>query len=282
MTNRLYPLWPLCLLFFACGEEQHLCFEDHPNGTRKYEVPCDEWSGDYNGEMKVFDEEGNLIRTTIFVENVEEDTSRFFTPDGRIFRKIPMEHGEIHGRVTEYHPDGSLAMETTFEQGIPQGEYKTYFPGGTRLKELRTYVDGRQKGPYKRFYENGNPEVEGEYIMSLKVGKWIRYRPDGGMLSAFTMYLDQRQGGFGVFKPSGLPYLTGEFTMDEVDGEVRFFNDDGAIIRKEFPKTDWYAEQTPENSGYHSDRYRNIIMIPVEENKSVYISGDSAWIVKGN
>lgn len=269
----------LLLSVFSCSEEENICFEDYPNGNRKYEVTCDRWSGDYQGEMRVYNEEGILTTTYFFVDNKEEDTTRFYTADGFIWKKIPMKNGKPDGLLVEYHSDKTLRRTIHFEEGIAQGEFKEYFPDGKQIMEAAQYVDGRLSGPYARYFQDGTPSVVGEYMMGFKMGKWIRYRPNGTQLSVFTLYMNRRDGGFGVFKNSGMPYLTGEFAQDQIDGELSFFNEDGEITQKTGWDESWIFKQIPSSSVNEELSFTPSLRIPVgENNEAIYIAGDSVWI----
>ncbi|MEZ4774885.1 MAG: hypothetical protein R3D00_16995 [Bacteroidia bacterium] len=278
--NRLYAgnlLLLICL--FSCRQEENICYEDFPNGTRKYEVACDRWSGDYQGEMRVYNEEGILTATYFFVDDKEEDTTRFYTPDGFVWKKVPMKNGKPEGMLTEYRPDGTLKRTVNFQEGVAEGEYIAYHPDGQQIRESIQYVDGRLSGPYVRYFENGIPEVTGEYMMGFKMGKWTRYRPDGSQLCVFTLYMNLRDGGFGVFKNSGMPYITGEFAQDKIDGELSFFNEDGEIIRKSGWDETWLVKQNVPSGVNEEVNFTASIRIPASENNAaIYIKGDSAWI----
>ncbi|MDX2246288.1 MAG: hypothetical protein SF052_05910 [Bacteroidia bacterium] len=278
MNRTFWGIIFLSISLISCKDEENICFETYPNGNRKYEVVCDRWSGDYQGEMKVFDEEGHLIQTRFFVDNREEDTTRFFTPEGFVWKTLPMKAGKPEGLMTEFREDKTLYRTIEFRDGLASGAYVLYFPGGKQVFESAYYEEGRMNGLYQRFFEDGTLAVSGEYMMGFKVGKWIRYREDGSQMSVFTLYINQRQGGFGIFKNSGLPYITGEFVNDRIDGEVSFFNDEGAIVRKTMWEDSWITKQNTPSAVKDEISFTTRIRIPVKENEAVYIVGDSAWI----
>ncbi|MEZ4827026.1 MAG: hypothetical protein R3C61_12225 [Bacteroidia bacterium] len=277
--NRLFLAILLLLpLLLSCEKEGNMCVGNFPDGTIMYEVPCDQWSGKYQGEMREYDNEGNLRITRFFVDNYEEDTTRFYTPTGFVWKKIPMKNGKAEGMLSEYRTDGTLYRTLNFENGLAHGAYRVYYPDGMQVLESSMYSEGRLNGPFIRNYPDGTPALTGEYMVGYKMGKWIRYRPEGGQVCVFTLYMDKRDGGFGVFRKSGMPYITGEFLNNRLEGDVSFFSEEGAIIRKVQPDELWMMKQNDSLSV--NDVLNNIpgLQIPVDGNETIYIQGDSVWI----
>ena len=211
------------VIFSNCGDGENYCREHHPNGQLKSEVPCDGWGGVYEGEMKTWDEEGNLIGKDTYVNHLKEDTSFLYYPKtGNLRAEIPMLNGDREGMARFYHPDGkTISMEIDFYQGA-------------------------------------------------KLGKLRRFREDGSQSLALSYYMDRRHGGFGIFRKSGLPYFTGEFAFDFIEGDLRFFNEEGAVIKS----TPW--EELLEQYQVESVNLQTLA-IPMDEGKA-FIKNDSVWL----
>ena len=61
---------------------------------------------------------------------------------------------------------------------LRHGECLKYYPNGTLT--LRTnYTNGKLNGKFEAFFENGKPEMIGQYKNNLREGQWIIYKKDG-------------------------------------------------------------------------------------------------------
>jgi len=60
-----------------------------------------------------------------------------------------------------------------------EGKWKTYYPSG-KLKEVVTFVDNEENGPFVEYYENGKIKAEGTYIDGdNEHGLLLLYNPFG-------------------------------------------------------------------------------------------------------
>jgi antitoxin component YwqK of YwqJK toxin-antitoxin module len=214
---------PLILLL-GCSDGEDICSETYPNGQVKFEVPCDSWTGTYNGQMRSYDPEGRLVQRSLYVDDILEDS------------------------VIDYFPETGLMQEVTMMR------------------------NGKKEGFSTLFYPDGiTPYIECEYYRGIRFGKFRRFRPDGSSLAAFTFAYGKRHGGFAVFRSSGIPYFTGEFINDQLDRQLKIFNEEGAIIDTKL----WTPgpEQNPAELVYQSTLY-----VDIPNEGQAFIKGDSVWL----
>ena len=58
------------------------------------------------------------------------------------------------------------------KEGKKNGVWTYYYLGGKKLKEM-SFIEGKENGPMKEWFENGDISVEGEFENGEKSGKWI-------------------------------------------------------------------------------------------------------------
>ncbi|WP_300569765.1 energy transducer TonB [Flavobacterium sp.] len=70
-------------------------------------------------------------------------------------------------QITDFYLNGQIKNQGSYEDKDGNGrigQHKEYYSSG-RLKTEKNYAaDNRPSGPFNSFYENGNKEIEGEYV----------------------------------------------------------------------------------------------------------------------
>lgn len=227
-----FPFYFIAAFMFACESSPDDCSEYHDNGKLALEVFCDE-DGIYNGEMKMYHANGNIKAVRYFSDGVEIDTARYFDKEGLIKQISPMAHGLLHGRVQWFRPDGTLEKEADYEQGKLHGEELLYHEGGKQISRKRSYVYDILYGPYAQYAVNGVPIEDGMYYNQMRFEQWKKYRSDGSVAHVFTYNYHKKDGHFAIYRPSGIPYITGTFVQGFLSGEVSYYDKDGSIINLE-------------------------------------------------
>lgn len=82
------------------------------------------------------------------------------------------------GKATYKYPDGELILEETYKDGQKDGPFKSYFENGQPEFEI-TYKDGKLNGPFKNYYNNGQPEFEMTYKDGQRDGLVKGYSENG-------------------------------------------------------------------------------------------------------
>lgn len=111
------------------------------------------------------------------------------------------------GEWIMYHKDGKTPRtKGYFENGRPKGAYIKYYENGVVMEE-GTYANGKQSGSFKRYYENGNVAQEKNFNAEGKEeGKVVLYHENG-------------QKEFEYNKTNGV--TTGSATRYYEDGSVK-------------------------------------------------------------
>ncbi|MEM9936780.1 MAG: hypothetical protein AAF824_24340 [Bacteroidota bacterium] len=198
-----------CMFLTSCNEADDVCTESYINGQLKFSVSCNKDAGEYEGEMKMFYADGTLMAIRQFKDGIEVDTAFYFHEDGESLKQIlPFQVGHEHGESIHFYEDGTTREVTTFQKGFKHGPSTTYFPTGT-------------------------PQKSGFFAYDDKYDRWTTYREDGNPEYVLSYYERELNGPFVVSRETGIPFLTGTFHRNMLDGEILYYNEEGAIIHKE-------------------------------------------------
>lgn len=198
------------LIFFsACNEAEDECTESYAGGQLKFSVSCNLETGEYEGEMRMFYEDGTLMAIRQFQDGVEVDTAYYFYEDGTTVKQV-----------------------IPFMSGYEHGEFLSFYEDGT-TQELISYQYGIKHGPAATYYANGRPKEDGFFANNDKYDRWTCFRENGEQDYVLSYYDRELNGPFMVSRESGTPFMTGTFHRNVLDGDVLFYNEEGAIIFKE-------------------------------------------------
>ncbi|MCB0836298.1 MAG: hypothetical protein KDD99_06490 [Bacteroidetes bacterium] len=177
----------LCLLIFiqGCGDKENICSESYPNGQVMFEVHCDSWTGDYQGEMKTYNPEGRLIKRSFYVDDILEDTLFSYYPETGLIKEISeMKGGKKDGFSATYYPDGVTPFsECDYIEDIRFGKYRRFRPDGTPLATF-TFAFNKRHGGFAVFRSSGMPYLTGEFVMDQIDGEIRLFNDEGAVIDA--------------------------------------------------------------------------------------------------
>ena len=192
-----------------------------------------------HGYFKYYDEEGNFK----YVEKYDKDLLIVDAPETR---QMDVK--------TVYHPNGKRAITATYYKGVPdgirrefdergmvikgyvfangilryegitdedgkrQGYWKEFYPTG-ELKSEGNYIDSKQDGGWKFYFENQKIEVTGRYKNGKKEGTWYWYYPNGELLQEENWIGGKLDGEFLEYDENGNTIVKGEYLEDTEEGE---------------------------------------------------------------
>jgi len=92
------------------------------------------------------------------------------------------------GQWIEYSDDG-----IKYVHNIINGEHNnqsiSYHPNGI-VRSIETYLNNKHHGLFKRWYSNGEQELDGNFVDDYRSGTWIFWNPSGDK-SKITTYCDE-------------------------------------------------------------------------------------------
>ena len=75
-------------------------------------------NGVRQGLMKSFYQDGLLRMTFWYENNMREDSSCFYYPDGKLFRSTPYVHDTVDGITRQYYKTGSIRAKIGYKKGF--------------------------------------------------------------------------------------------------------------------------------------------------------------------
>ena len=99
----------------------------------------------------------------------------------------------------EMRKDTSYSAASTIEEGRYEksrkvGIWKRYYPNGNPQSEIE-YVNGRPKGKYVIYYENGKKEEEGNWNRNKNTGEFKRFYENGQVMQHFKFAENGKRNG---------------------------------------------------------------------------------------
>lgn len=109
----------------------------------------------------------------------KDDPAKGYPAEGKI-AEGPYKDDRKDGKWTKYFKDGMTPkLIGMYSNGRPKGEFTKFFDNGTKKAE-GTFIKGKHQGSLKRFYEDGTPAQEKNFNTEGKEeGKQVLYYPNG-------------------------------------------------------------------------------------------------------
>lgn len=129
--------------------------------------------GKKDGEAVFYDNEGNIKQTVIFDDGVQNGESLFFYVTGEVRKRVIFEDGKIEGTAFEFGKDGRIITLLNYENGFV-----------TKMEEINRYdTEGRKRGKWIVYHNNGSIALEGYYTRGLKHGLFKSFDSKGNLLT---------------------------------------------------------------------------------------------------
>lgn len=161
-----------------------------------------------NGVSKSFDEEGRIVGTETYLDNILSGEAFYYDYIGteQMSEKIIYENGLIEGKRLYFYPNGNLVFSENYANGKLNGKKEIYFRNGI-LNAEEDYKEGKLHGLRIFYHQNGAVWFKETYLSGMLEGERVAYYPSG------EIYMKENYS-------KGL--LQGEKTMLEKDGTVFF------------------------------------------------------------
>ena len=162
-------------------------------------------NGKINGLLKLYDEFGNLQKTSNFANGVANGKVVEYKENGEKNAEYTVSNDTKNGLLTFYE-NNKISYTTTFLKDIKNGQHTNYYYNDDDeklfLKEYGQYNNDEKSGLWKTFYIEGKIEK----------------------LLTFTNYLnDIKNGNFQEIQNDSL--IIGNYKNDELDGSYKIYRD---------------------------------------------------------
>jgi antitoxin component YwqK of YwqJK toxin-antitoxin module len=276
------------------------------------EKSVDSQEQDLLNVKREFNENGNLIFSGSYKEDVPVGIHRFYNDEGIVInsfiyddfgRKVSegivdlegnMEgswknfysSGELRsegnfmnnrrtGKWLFYYKNGIREQEGSYLRGFPDGYWKWYYDDGSLLRE-ESYFNGREDGEMIEYDKDGNIIAKGDFINGEKEGDWYYAVADHKELGSYQTGL--RSGKWEFYYTNGILKFEGEFSQGLPNGKHKYYYEDGELEEERF-----YEMGIREKNWKKYDENGNIIMTIMYKNDTEFrINGQKVNLPKGS
>ncbi len=132
-----------------------------------------------HGPYEEKDFQGRLLEQSNYSHGKLQGEQKLYNK-GVLYSIAHYSDGVINGLYTSYHlgTDKPYVIGN-YKNGVMEGKWKTYTRQG-KLKEIVTFKNNEENGPFAEFYPNGKIKAEGNYINGdNEQGLLLMYTPNG-------------------------------------------------------------------------------------------------------
>lgn len=168
-----------------------------------------------------WDEQGNVL-------DKPTNTSQRFNAEGRAALiihfmtdglKVISDPLDPNGNsmLVAQHGNGVLALKTVFKQWKLNGGFQRWYDNG-QLEVQGEFIDNQRAGHWQIWHDNGQLESEGDYLNGAKNGTWKRW-DEHGQAAGEESYQNGKKNGPWINRYAGNGYTEkGAFLDDEKHG----------------------------------------------------------------
>lgn len=185
---------------------EFLMYHNRYNADEKLRL-CQEGiciDGKKEGEWKTYDRNGNITALEMYANGKRHGENKAYDK-GILKNVVPYKEGREHGTATWFYTTeeyrGNVQDIIHFVNGKEEGESKSFWENG-QLEKIEYYQNGRKEGAYKKFYRNGQLRETGTYHRGKKIGEW-KFFYENGRLEEIGMYKDGKHGKWKYFNMDG-------------------------------------------------------------------------------
>ncbi len=166
---------------------------------------------------------------------------RWWDEHGALQREGEFNLGHLDGHWAYYYPGGKIGVEADKNYIMLEGEFSLDRPVGVwrgyyigyKPKFSGSYdVDGKEKGEWTTFYENGQKSSYGEYDGGKRIGSWVWYYENGKVKDEGAYSDGLEEGKWTSYYENGQKFGEGEFKAGKREGHWIWWKEDGKVWRE--------------------------------------------------
>ncbi len=223
----------------------------YPN--EKISIEGNYYNGKNTGLFKYYDLTGKLRLTTDYIRGKEFGKITRFYQSGEVLYEYSVLNDQKYGEQIFYNLEGKVVALIGYDMDIPK-YYKVLTMDGSLgepqkvniksdVEILSKYSDGKpafrlvlKKGHFDKSMEiygtNGQPNFISEYTDGRIDGKRTEYYRNGKIYKAENFSLGGFEGIQEYFSEDGKTIILAEYSMDELHGSFKAFNNGELIMHK--------------------------------------------------
>jgi len=145
-------------------------------------------NGKMNGEWKWYFDTGKLLRQEKFENGAENGLMVEYDSIGTVITKGTYIDGEKDGQWL--YQVGGVIEEGEYKNGLKQGTWKHYYAYNKVRKFEGNFFQGQPNGKHTWYFDNGNIQLFGEYVMGEKERRWYEYDEEGNLVQTIVYHHD--------------------------------------------------------------------------------------------
>lgn len=212
--------------------------------------------GKLDGMWTIYDQNNQKVFEVRYSQGKRDGVATWWFPTATKMRETTFDDGLLNGKVLEWDDQGKLTRRDEFIRGQRVvRQVSRYRPN--RPSEEQYYLDGKlvldgedrwweakpaafstsgqrtQHGPIRRWYENGQPKMQGQYEKDHRVGKFTWWHTNGGRKLEAGYEKGQKSGMWTWWHENGMKSIQGEYEADKAVGVWTWWDEDGEVARQE-------------------------------------------------
>ena len=200
-----------------------------------------------------------LMLQLLFSQKREDGPYKNYYDSGELFIEGQYKNEKRIGEWKQYHKNGQISKIYSYKDGeLNKEEINYYDTAEISSKVIKVensfirygyYKSGKleyerqlNSGYYKSFYENGELEIEANYIDNELSGKWKLYDTEGNLKWIITYEDGYRHGIYQQFYKNGKLKLEGLMLRDKKEGAERRYDENEVVVWKGYYEKDEFAK----------------------------------------
>ena len=184
-------LWLLPFILLGCNAKRNIKSQ-YPNGMvyeDYYESKRN--PGQKEGVYKVFDDKGNLLEEAHYKKGLLNGKRILYYPNKQINVEENYVDGNFEGIYLEFFNNGNKKTEGQYLNCAMNGAWKYYYLNPpNKLKEMVTFSDNEENGPYELYMPSGVLSERGTYKNGFEEGKIEIFDTISGKLMREMVFKD--------------------------------------------------------------------------------------------
>jgi antitoxin component YwqK of YwqJK toxin-antitoxin module len=160
---------------------------------------------------------------------------------GRRELLIHFKNGREDGIDTSYYPSGCIMAVRNNIIGERDGTWKYFYDSTYQEYFIENYISGVKHGVQKYYHKNGNMKKLETFKMNSLDGKKLEYYYSPEFLDSSSLKVKkeidykagQYHGKYLMFSPQGKPMIEENYVSDRKDGEQKYYQRNGNLMRTE-------------------------------------------------
>lgn len=162
--------------------------------------------------------EGTVKEVGHWKEGKQEGLFLLYSTSGILLDEANFKNGERHGLTRQFDPEsGKLVVEGSYHNGQMDGVWTQYYPNTGSTAMVQTYRDGVLDGPAQQYYEDGQIQVDMNYVNDVPTGPYKAYYSNGQLQADGTLENGEYSDDIKLYAEDGSQL---EFSLEDVNNST--------------------------------------------------------------